>query len=271
MDPIEANKIVYAKAAASYDETEPHFFTENKSKVKKILQQIRLQSGPKLLDVGCGTGFIINLAKDLFDEIHGVDISPEMLGRVDCSTGNIKLYKSEAENLIFEAEYFDVVTAYAFLHHLENYEKVIKQVFRVLKKNGIFYIDLEPNKKYCDLVSNYKNYHNSQNSEVVKNEIRTICYADKKVEETYGIDGNIFNMSEYTRSVFGGINADDFLKIVKKIGFSDCKVFYEWYPGQGKIIHQQSEKDAEIIDHYLREIFPFSECLFKYLRFIITK
>ncbi len=271
MKPIDANKIVYAKAAEKYNELEPHFFPENQLKVKNILKDIRQKSGPKLLDIGCGTGFIINLGKDLFFEIHGVDVSTEMLNRVDISSGNITLHNMEVENLLFENDYFDAVVAYAVLHHLEDYETALKEVYKVLKDDGIFYIDLEPNRHYCELVEKYKEHQDAGFSEIVKNEIKSTCYADKKVEEVYGIDGDIFNVSEYTRTKFGGIDADELKAIASKIGFKQCDVFYEWFPGQGKVLHQQSEKDAEVITSYFHEIYPLSKCFFKYLRFIITK
>ena len=271
MTPIEANKIVYAKAAEKYNELEPHFFPENQLKVKNILKTIRQQSGPKLLDIGCGTGFIIDLAKDLFAEIHGVDISIEMLNRVDTSSGNITLHNIEIENLPFENEYFDTVTAYAVLHHLEDYETVLNEVYKVLKHNGIFYVDLEPNRHYGELVDKYKEHQNENISDIVKNEVKSICHADIKVEEEYGIDGKIFNISEYTRTEFGGIDADELTAATEKIGFRKCEAFHEWYPGQGKVLHQQSEKDAEVIANYSHEIYPLSKSFFKYLRFIITK
>jgi ubiquinone/menaquinone biosynthesis C-methylase UbiE len=271
MNAIDANKIAYTKVAKLYNETEPHFFPENQSKVKVVLKEIRGRSGPKLLDIGCGTGFIINLAKDLFDEIHGIDISVDMLSRVDTSGGNITLHNMEAEKLSFDKDYFDVVTAYAVLHHLKNYEMVLQQAFNVLKKKGCFYIDLEPNKKYFELVARYKDTKDADYSEVVKKEIRSVCHASEKAKEDYGIDGEIFELAEYTKSVYGGIDAAEFEKTAKKIGFGDCEVVFNWYPGQGKVLHQQSEKEAKIIDNYLRETLPFSQCLYKYLRFILIK
>ena len=271
MNAIDANKIAYTKVAKLYNETEPHFSPENQLKVKAILKKIRCGSGPKLLDIGCGTGFIINLAKDLFDEIHGIDISVDMLSRVDTSGGNITLHNIEAEKLPFDSEYFDVVTAYSVLHHLKNYETVLRKVFKVLKKKGYFYIDLEPNKKYFDLVARYKDAKDANYSEIVKNEIRSVCFASEKAKEDYGIDGKILELAEYTKSVYGGIDAAEFEETAKKIGFSSCEVIFNWYPGQGKVLHQQSEKEADIIDNYLREILPFSQCFYKYLRFILIK
>jgi ubiquinone/menaquinone biosynthesis C-methylase UbiE len=271
MDPIEANKIVYAKIARQYSTIEPHYFSENQRKVKSRIMEIRKKTGPRLLDIGCGTGFIINLAKDIYDEIHGIDVSIEMLQMVDTSGGNIRLHNIEAENLPFENEYFDVVTAYAVLHHFKDYKKVLKEAFKVLNKNGVLYIDLEPNKKYFDLVSRYKNSTDEKYPEIVRKEIRSVCHSKDKIEEEYGIDGNIANIAEYTKHVYGGIDAEEFKKTIQKIGFSNCEVVYDWYPGQGNVIHQQSEKDAEIIDNYLHGILPFSQYLYKYLCFIVVK
>ena len=61
-----------------------------------VLQWLAPQAGENILDVGCGTGFIINLSKDLFDELHGVDATQAMLDKVDLSSGNIILHNKLA-------------------------------------------------------------------------------------------------------------------------------------------------------------------------------
>src|SRR2546422_198473 len=83
---------------------------------RAVLERLRQQApGGALLDLGCGTGFIIDLARDLFDEIHGVDVTPAMLARIDLSRGNITLHNTNAERLPFDGAVFDVVTGYSFL------------------------------------------------------------------------------------------------------------------------------------------------------------
>jgi len=52
---------------------------------------------------------------------------------------------------------------------------------------------------------------------------------------------------------------------------SDCVVTYDWYLGQGKVMHQQSLEEAAVIEAYLREVAPLANHLFKYLRFDLTK
>ncbi len=271
MDAKKANIIVHSKMADTYNQREPHFRQENQKKVKALLQEIRSMTGEKLLDIGCGTGFIINLAREIFDEIHGVDITEAMLEKVDVSKGNITLHNVSADDLPFEDDYFDSIASYAFLHHLDDYVGVLQESYRVLREGGIFYIDLEPNKFFWDLIQVHKDDEACLLSDIVKNEIDSVCHTDQKVFEEYRIDKEIFNKAEHIKSISGGIDAERFKKDVAKTGFGECKINYQWFAGQGKVFHDQSPKDAERIDSYLQEILPLSRSLFKYLQFIIKK
>lgn len=100
-DIVRANIAVHTRMADSYNQ-EPHFRPENQAKVRGTLEQLAERcGGGKLLDIGCGTGFIIHLAKPLFQEVHGVDVTQAMLDQVDCSGGNVQVHNSPAETLPF--------------------------------------------------------------------------------------------------------------------------------------------------------------------------
>ena len=133
---VDANIAVHTAMASTYASSEPHFRPENQKKVRAKLERLRRASGPRLLDVGCGTGFIIGLARDLFAEIHGVDATPAMLERVDRSSGNITLHRGLAEALPFPDGYFDAVSAYSFIHHVSDYAEVLREMHRVLRPGG---------------------------------------------------------------------------------------------------------------------------------------
>ncbi len=271
MNVQDANILVHSKMAKTYDQREPHFRPENQRKVRGVLEELRSRSGGRLLDVGCGTGFIINLARDLFDEIHGVDITEAMLEKVDASGGHIELHRCGAEQMPFDDACFDVVTAYAFLHHLQETGPVLREVFRVLKKGGVFYADLEPNRLFWQLATQHDGREAAQVRPLAKREIDSVCHTDDRVLDEFGIEKEVFNAAEYIKSISGGIDADILRKSVLEIGFSECRVDYQWFAGQGHVLHEQSEKDAQTVDAYLRDISPLSNALFKYLRFIITK
>src|SRR5262245_17172218 len=111
-DVIAANIEVHTRMAERYETNEPHFRPETKKKVKRRLEALRARSpGGRLLDLGCGTGFIIHLAVDVFDEIHGVDITPAMMRRVRTELGNITLHEAKAEQLPFGGSAFDALSS----------------------------------------------------------------------------------------------------------------------------------------------------------------
>src|SRR5882762_8000916 len=83
---IEANIAVHSKLADRYQTCEPHFRPENVAKVERRLSAlVRETRAENLLDLGCGTGFVINIAKKYLRSITGVDVTQAMLDRVDCS------------------------------------------------------------------------------------------------------------------------------------------------------------------------------------------
>jgi ubiquinone/menaquinone biosynthesis C-methylase UbiE len=271
---IKANIDVHTMMADTYNSKEPHFRPENRAKVRANLEALKAKGGDKLLDIGCGTGFIIDLAKDLFPEIRGVDVTQAMLDRVDVSSGNISLLNCSAEKLPYSDDYFDVVTAYAFLHHVEDYRKILREVFRVLKRGGSFYIDLEPNSVFWTAMEDLDRVRKDGRfalSDIVLKEIDSVLYTDDRVEKEFGIEKDVFNKAEYTKSILGGIDPPRFMEDTRNIGFSECTVSYEWFLGQGAVMHGQSMQDALIVENYLRKVLPLSRGLFKYLKFILVK
>lgn len=269
---IQANIELHSKLVDVYHE-EPHFRPENQAKVRKQIQLLQKRIEAKtLLDIGCGTGFIINLAKDLFDEISGVDITQAMLDKVDISAGNIKLYRALAEDMPFDDNCFDMATSYAFLHHLEDYKKVLKEAYRVLKNGGIYYIDLDPNKYFWSSINSLANIKDKNKySDIVQREIDSVLHTDEKIYKEFSIEPDIVNNAEYTKSILGGIDPEKLCEEALAMGYTKATYEYSWYLGQGSIMHNHSFEEAEKIDSYLKEILPLSKHLYKYLKFVLVK
>ena len=95
-ETIKANIDVHAALAnaGEYNKS-PHFRIENQDKVEGIIKRLILDSPApkkaKLLDLGCGTGFILHLASRHVAEAHGVDITEAMMSQVDTSLPNLNL------------------------------------------------------------------------------------------------------------------------------------------------------------------------------------
>ena len=269
---IKANINVHSKMADTYEKLEPHFKTENKEKVKDVIIKLAKRFGnSRLLDIGCGTGFIISLAKDVFSHIDGVDVTQAMMDKVDLSNGNITLHRSAAEKVPFEDETFDMVSAYSFIHHVEDYNPVLSEVFRVLKPGGGVYIDLEPNRGFWDLMTAIGNQKRIDFSPILNKAIDSVISTDEKVEQDFGIPKSTFQKAEFGKSIMGGIDAVELEKQARVIGFKNIEISYEWFLGQGDVMHGRSFQDSDTVEWFLRQLSPISDKLFKYIKCILVK
>ncbi len=117
---------------------------ESKAKTPWTLEQIKKHNyhhaEARVLDVGCGAGFLSNALASHGLNVTGVDLSEESIAvakRFD-KTGTVIYQKADAYHLPFPDESFDVLTAMDFLEHVDDPKTVIKEFSRVLKPNGIF-------------------------------------------------------------------------------------------------------------------------------------
>ena len=111
-----------------------------------IVERIRSRcagrdGGVRVLDVGCGGGFLSNhLSKEGF-EVDGLDASAESLvvaGRHD-PTQRVCYARGDALALPFPDETFDIVCAMDFLEHVEEPARVVAEAARVLRPGGLFF------------------------------------------------------------------------------------------------------------------------------------
>jgi ubiquinone/menaquinone biosynthesis C-methylase UbiE len=83
-----------------------------------------------VLDIGCGSKPYFPLFKDKIKKYVGIDLIHSKY--VDCI--------ASAEYLPVGPETFDIIISTQMLEHVENPPKVIEEMYRVLKKEGIVYL-----------------------------------------------------------------------------------------------------------------------------------
>jgi ubiquinone/menaquinone biosynthesis methyltransferase len=129
---------------------------------KELIDIINMQTTDNIIDVGSGTGDLINLIikKNPKNEVYSVDLNSEMLkyGKLRFKSKKIKFINANAENLPFEDNYFDKYIISFCLRNVTNIKKALGEAFRVLKPGGGFYC-LEFSKPESHVVDSlYKNY-----------------------------------------------------------------------------------------------------------------
>ena len=120
-----------------------------------------------ILDLGCGDGFLSFFLAQKQHRITSLDISQNRLDKFKqvSEKFNIKRVLGDVKNTGLPSQFFDIVVSSEVLEHIEGYEEVIREAWRLLKKNGLFIITVpnnEPTKiitcPYC-LKSFYRDGH----------------------------------------------------------------------------------------------------------------
>jgi SAM-dependent methyltransferase len=86
----------------------------------------------KILDVGCGNCPF----KFLVDDAHATYVGIDVENTADFDYHNSDKIVFDGENIPFENESFDYILSTEVLEHIENPEKIIREMYRVLKMNG---------------------------------------------------------------------------------------------------------------------------------------
>ena len=113
-----------------------------------LIAQAHIQPGQDVLDVGCGTGTLTLMIKQIQPDaaVNGFDMDPQILDiarRKAEQTGmSIVLQQGTATCLPYPDESFDHVFASLMLHHLTRQDKqqALREAFRVLKPGGELHV-----------------------------------------------------------------------------------------------------------------------------------
>lgn len=126
---------------------------------KEVIRDLKINSNSQILDLCTGTGDLAGLLKKEYPntQVTGVDFSSNMLAIAREKYSNIKFLEADCAQLPFENESFNLCIISFGLRNVENIERVLKEIHRVLKKDGYFInLDLgKPNRFFNLLLKPY--------------------------------------------------------------------------------------------------------------------
>jgi 2-polyprenyl-3-methyl-5-hydroxy-6-metoxy-1,4-benzoquinol methylase len=111
-----------------------------------IIPQIseKLHSGINVLDIGCGSGRAINLMAKTYpnSQFTGYDFSAEAIDNATNEAKNLGITNSSFEkqdvSKFSKDDFFDVITAFDAIHDQAEPDKVLVNIRKSLKSNGVF-------------------------------------------------------------------------------------------------------------------------------------
>ncbi|HWI65795.1 MAG TPA: class I SAM-dependent methyltransferase [Symbiobacteriaceae bacterium] len=134
----ESNRAEFSRQAVTFAESGVLGAPEQ---IEPVLDAAAIQPEDRVIDVGCGTGFLLLGAARRASQVVGVDVTPAMLAEArrradEAGLTNVTLREATAEALPFADLRFDVAVTRLTLHHFGNPVRVLGEIHRVLRPGG---------------------------------------------------------------------------------------------------------------------------------------
>lgn len=109
--------------------------------IAEVLRQNFAGAAVRVLDVGCGAGFLSNHLAQAGHAVSGLDASAQSLAiaRAHDTTGRVAYQTGDAYALPHPPASFAAVCAMDFLEHVDDPGRVVGEAARVLKPGGLFF------------------------------------------------------------------------------------------------------------------------------------
>ena len=116
---------------------EDSFSKMKKDKFKKLLKDVlKYRKNGKLLDIGCGPGYLMEEAKELGFDVYGVEVGQKASDIAKKKFGNEKIYNGIIEKSNFQNNSFDIIMMSDVLEHVENPLELLKKLKELLCCTG---------------------------------------------------------------------------------------------------------------------------------------
>lgn len=106
-----------------------------------LLDLLNVQAGERILDLGCGTGYLAQQIQNLGADAIGIDSSAEMIAQAKEKYPQVNFSVADASSFSFK-EPFDAIFSNAVLHWVIDHEAMMRCVYQNLKPGGRFVAEM---------------------------------------------------------------------------------------------------------------------------------
>ena len=92
----------------------------------------------RLLDVGCGIGYFLEVAKERGWEVYGTEYTDDAV--TICTDKGINMHRGQLDPKHYDAGCFDVITSFEVIEHINNPLEELKHFNTLLRKGGSVYV-----------------------------------------------------------------------------------------------------------------------------------
>ncbi len=139
----------FSKSAGEWDQIRSLHVDESKVE-RAMLDMVGSEKISAMLDLGTGTGRILELFSCIYDKGIGIDASRDMLSvarsRLDqAELSRVQTRQGDLYILPTQADSFDLVTIHQVLHYLEDPATAIREASKAINKGGrLLVVDFAP-------------------------------------------------------------------------------------------------------------------------------
>ena len=118
----------------------------NRDRLARLVQAVHPQPGAQVLDVATGPGFVAAAFAEAGCEVVGLDLTEAPLAlaeqmRQERGLANLRFQVGDAEHLPFDEQAFDIIVSRYALHHCEDPQRVLAEMARVCRIQGMVVIE----------------------------------------------------------------------------------------------------------------------------------
>lgn len=161
-----------------------------------VFDKLRLSSGEKILEIGCGDGQLWKSNEDkVADDVNIVltDISEGMINDARNKLKNLKrkinLEVLDCNKLHYDDESFDVVIANHMMFYIKDRDQLFSEIIRILKTGGRF---------YC---STYGIQHMKEIEGLAKSFDSRIALAEINLEQVFGLENGFKQLEPWFKEI----------------------------------------------------------------------